>query len=220
VHDANLDHGRADRTGVPEVIYAESKTFEQTAFIARELLARNGFALATRVAPEHGARLTEQIAGSRYDARARCFCAGSLPRTGRTVAVVCAGTSDLPVADEAAFTADALGDDVLRQTDVGVAGLHRLLADVDQLTRCDAVIVVAGMEGALPSVVAGLIAPPVIAVPTSVGYGVGVGGFAALAAMLTSCAPGVAVVNIDNGFGAAALAHKIALRGALSPRTS
>jgi NCAIR mutase (PurE)-related protein len=128
--------------------------------------------------------------------------------------VVCAGTSDLPVADEAAFTLDFFGHDVVRQTDVGVAGLHRVLADVDALQRCDAVIVVAGMEGALPSVVAGLIKPPVIAVPTSVGYGANFAGISALLAMLTACAPGIAVVNIDNGFGAAAVAHKIAMRAA------
>lgn len=209
---ANIDHERGVRTGLPEVILAEYKTAEQTLAIAKALHDRNGFALATRVTAETAQVLTQQIAGSRYDARARCFVAGSLPRTERCVGVVCAGTSDLPVADEAAFVVDALGHDALRQTDVGVAGLHRVLANIDDLQKCDAVIVVAGMEGALPSVVAGLIQPPVIAVPTSIGYGASFGGLAALLGMLTACAPGIAVVNIDSGFAAAAVAHKIALR--------
>ena len=134
---------------------------------------------------------------------------GALPRTGARVAVVCAGTSDLPVAEEAAFALDAFGHDAVRATDVGVAGIHRLFDALDDIASCRAVIVVAGMEGALPSVVAGLVRAPVIAVPTSVGYGAAFDGLAALLGMLTSCAPGIGVVNIDNGFGAAALAHKI-----------
>jgi NCAIR mutase (PurE)-related protein len=214
---ANIDHGRAERTGLPEVILAEYKTPEQTLAIAKDVHARHGFVLATRVSAEVAQLLTRRIQGARYDARARCFAAGSRERTGRKVAVVCAGTSDLPVADEAAFVLDALGHDVVRQTDVGVAGLHRVLANIDALQQCDAVIVVAGMEGALPSVVAGLIQPPVVAVPTSVGYGASFGGVAALLGMLTACAPGIAVVNIDSGFGAAAVAHKIALRAAGRP---
>jgi len=212
MEETNVDHGRNARTGLPEVILAEYKTPEQTLAIAQSLVERHGFALATRVNAETAQLLTQRIADSRYDARARCFVAGARQRTGRTLGVVCAGTSDLPVADEAAFVLEALGHDVLRQTDVGVAGLHRVLANIEALQQCDAVIVVAGMEGALPSVVAGLIQPPVIAVPTSVGYGASFGGIAALLGMLTACAPGIAVVNIDSGFAAAAVAHKIAMR--------
>jgi pyridinium-3,5-biscarboxylic acid mononucleotide synthase len=210
--ESNIDHQRGERTGLSEIIFAENKTTEQTLEIARSLYDRHGFALATRVDRETGGILCAELDDSRYDARARCFVAGKVPRTGRTIGVVCAGTSDLPVADEAAFVLEALGHDALRQTDVGVAGLHRVLANIDALQRCDAVIVVAGMEGALPSVVAGLIKPAVIAVPTSIGYGASFGGIAALLGMLTACAPGIAVVNIDSGFGAAAVAHKIALR--------
>jgi len=144
-----------------------------------------------------------------YDARARVLRLGSLPRSGARIAVVCAGTSDVSVADEAAATLDAFGHDVVRRFDVGVAGVHRILAHIDELNACRAIIVVAGMEGALPSVVAGLVRAPVVAVPTSVGYGASFGGLAALLAMLNACSPGIGVVNIDNGFGAAALAHKI-----------
>jgi NCAIR mutase (PurE)-related protein len=211
VSEANLDHGRNGRTGLPEVVLAEHKSAGQTLEAVTQLHAHSGFALATRVAAVTGAALLQRFPEGRFDARARCFALGAMPATGRRVAVVCAGTSDLPVADEAAFVADFFGETVLRQTDVGVAGLHRILADVESLQSCDAVIVVAGMEGALPSVVAGLIKPPVIAVPTSVGYGANFAGIAALLSMLTACAPGIAVVNIDNGFGAAAVAHKIAL---------
>jgi pyridinium-3,5-biscarboxylic acid mononucleotide synthase len=210
--DANIDYGRHARTGLPEVILAEYKTAKQTLFIAKGIFEKHGFVLATRVSAEAARMLTQQIPGSRYDARARCFVGGSQEKTGRKIGVVCAGTSDLPVADESAFVIDALGHEAIRQTDVGIAGLHRVLANIDALQQCDAVIVVAGMEGALPSVVAGLIQPPVIAVPTSVGYGASFGGLAALLGMLTACAPGIAVVNIDSGFGAAAVAHKIALR--------
>jgi NCAIR mutase (PurE)-related protein len=143
-----------------------------------------------------------------YFERARVLRCGALPRTGVRIGVACAGTSDLPVAEEAARTLDAFGHDAHEYYDVGVAGVHRTLAVRDELDACRAVIVVAGMEGALPSVIAGLIRPPVIAVPTSVGYGASFGGIAALLAMLNSCAPGVSVVNIDNGFGAACVAHK------------
>ena len=214
MRENNIDHGRAARTGLPEVVLAEFKTAEQTAEILQLMYERHGFALATRVQAEMGPLLTARFPQARYDPRARCFALGRMSRTQRVVGVVSAGTSDLPVADEAAFSLDFFGDEVVRQTDVGVAGLHRILADIDALQRCDAVIVVAGMEGALPSVVAGLIQPPVIAVPTSIGYGASFGGITALLGMLTACAPGIAVVNIDNGFGAAAIAHKIALRAA------
>ena len=210
--DAHLDHARQDRTGIPEVILAEHKTLEQVIDIARDLTARHSAVLATRVSAQTMRKLAESFPEGRWDERSGCFAVGRLAPTGRSVAVVCAGTSDLPVANEAAFALDFFGDAVVRQTDVGVAGLHRLLADIDSLQGCDAVIVVAGMEGALPSVVAGLVKPPVIAVPTSVGYGANFQGLSALLTMLTACAPGIAVVNIDNGFGAAAVAHKIAMR--------
>jgi pyridinium-3,5-biscarboxylic acid mononucleotide synthase len=208
--EARVDIARRSRTGVPEVVFAASKTFAQTEAVMRELIVRDSFALATRIADrETGERLAEAIAGAVYDHAARAVRFGRLPVSGRRVAIVCAGTSDLPVGEEAAFTLDAFGHTVVRRTDVGVAGIHRLLADFDDVAECDVVIVAAGMEGALPSVVAGLVRAPVIAVPTSVGYGVSEGGLAALLAMLASCAPGIAVVNIDNGFGAAALAHKM-----------
>jgi hypothetical protein len=211
--DARLDHARALRTGVPEVIFAQNKTREQLERIARQLHEASGFALATRVPPEIGAELATALPGAAYDAVSRLLRWGGAPRTGRRIAVVCAGTSDVPVAEEAAQTLEALGHDAHRHYDAGVAGIHRLLGAIEELDRARAVIVVAGMEGALPSVVAGLLRPPVIAVPTSVGYGASFGGLAALLAMLNSCAPGVAVVNIDNGFGAAALAHKIVSAG-------
>jgi NCAIR mutase (PurE)-related protein len=207
---ARVDIARAARTGVPEVVYAAGKTLAQTEAVMRELYARTGFALATRV-PNHadGAALAERLPDAVYDESARALHCGRLAASGRSVGVVCAGTSDLPVADEARFTLEAFGHTVVARSDVGVAGIHRLLADFDDVAACEVVIVAAGMEGALPSVVAGLVTGPVIAVPTSVGYGVSAGGYAALLAMLASCAPGIAVVNIDNGFGAAALAHKM-----------
>ncbi len=207
---ARVDTARTRRTGVPEVVLAASKTAEQTEAIMRELYAREGFALATRIpTPETGRLLAERLAGSVYDDGARALCWGRFKPSGRRVGVVCAGTSDLPVAAEARFTLEAFGHEIVERSDVGVAGIHRLLADFDAVAACEVVIVAAGMEGALPSVVAGLVEAPVIAVPTSVGYGVSAGGYAALLAMLASCAPGIAVVNIDNGFGAAALAHKM-----------
>ena len=210
--EAMVDHHRTLRTGLPETIFAASKTEEQIEAIARELYERQGFALATRVHPEVGAGLAARLPDARYHARARSLACGHMPETGRRIAVVCAGTSDLPVADEAAFALGAWGHDVVRQTDVGVAGIHRMLVGIEQIDTCDVAIVIAGMEGALPGVLAGLVTLPVIAVPTSVGYGVSFGGVAALLAMLNACASGLAVVNIDNGFGAAALAHKFALR--------
>jgi len=209
--DARVDVGRADRTGVPEVVFAESKSVEQIVAIMRELHQRDGFALATRVPPAFAPALIEALPMAVFDERARAMRVGRLPQTRGVVGVLCAGTSDLPVADEAAFTLDAFGHRTIRRTDVGVAGLHRLLADFNELQMCDVLIVVAGMEGALPSVVAGLARPPIVAVPTSIGYGVSAGGFTALHTMLASCAPGIAVVNIDNGFGAAAFAHKLIL---------
>jgi hypothetical protein len=205
-----VDTDRRARTGVPEVVLAERKTRAHIEAAMRELNARDGFALATRVADrETGEALAAALPDAVFDAGARALRCGRLPASGRRIAVVCAGTSDLPVADEAAFVLEAFGHDVVRRSDVGVAGIHRLFADFDEVAACEIAIVVAGMEGALPSVVAGLVSAPVIGVPTSVGYGVAAGGHAALHAMLASCAPGIAVVNIDNGFGAAALAHKM-----------
>jgi pyridinium-3,5-biscarboxylic acid mononucleotide synthase len=206
---ARLDTERLDRTGVPEVIYAAGKTLEQNLALIGALFARTGFALATRVPPDQLEPLAAAFPDAIVDRDAGALRRGSLRRTGKRVAVVCAGTSDLPVANEAAFAVDAFGDDAVRATDVGVAGIHRLFDALDDITMCGAIIVVAGMEGALPSVVAGLVRAPVIAVPTSVGYGASFEGLAALLGMLNACAPGIAVVNIDNGFGAAAIAHKI-----------
>ncbi len=206
---ARLDHERRDRTGIPEVVFAAGKTAAQNVALIGALHARTGFALATRIPADQHRTVTEAYPDASFEPLSGSLRLGALPRTGARVAVVCAGTSDLRVAEEAAFALDALGDDAVRATDVGVAGIHRLFDALDDVAACRAVIVVAGMEGALPSVVAGLVRAPVIAVPTSIGYGAAFEGVAALLAMLTSCAPGIGVVNIDNGFGAAALAHKI-----------
>lgn len=211
--ESRPDLHRAARTSVPEVIYGANKTREQIEEIARALHGATGFALATRVAGADGAALAARLPGARYFERARLLQWGELPRSGKRIGVACAGTSDLPVAEEAAFTLGAFGHDVHTCYDIGVAGVHRTLAVRDELDACGVVIVVAGMEGALPSVIAGLIRPPVVAVPTSVGYGASFEGLAALLAMLNSCAPGVSVVNIDNGFGAACVAHKIVALG-------
>jgi NCAIR mutase (PurE)-related protein len=210
---ARLDHDRAARQGMPEFVYAESKTPEQVATIMTRMVAQQGYALASRASEAHADVVTAQIAAAEYDATSRLITVDRMPRLDvGLVKVVAAGTSDLPVAEEAFGVLDFLGDRVERLYDVGVAGVHRLLAHVDQLAEADVLIVVAGMEGALPTVVGGLIDPPIIAVPTSVGYGASFQGLAALLGMLNSCAPGVTVVNIDNGLGAAAAAHRI-LRG-------
>ena len=205
---ATVDTQRGVRQGVSEVIYGAGKTASQIAGIADALVAAGApRVLATRVdaakASEAQALLTCGLAWH-YDETSRTVLAGNVPEPDGNgeVIVACAGTSDLPVAEEAARTAEALGNRVRRLTDVGVAGLHRLLAHAGELAEAQVVIAVAGMEGALPSVVAGLVSCPVIAVPTSVGYGASFGGATALLAMLTSCASGVSVVNIDNGFGA------------------
>ncbi len=213
---ATIDYGRQARTGFPEVIYGAGKSAEQIIAIARGLLASGQTALATRVSAPKGADIRNELGGT-YDATAQIWWRGDIvARTGR-VAVVCAGTSDLPVAEEAAVSLNVLGVEVLRVVDVGIAGLHRLLDRAAELHRCDVIVVVAGMDGALPGVVAGLMSAPVIAVPTSVGYGASFGGVAALLTMLNACAPGIGVVNIDNGYGAAALAARmlpLAQRGA------
>lgn len=207
---ATLDTHRALRTGLPEVVLAERKTAAQVAAIARRI-ARHGPLLVTRLAPEKAGPARRAVRGATYDPVSRTLRRGrmDLPARG-PVAICCAGTSDLPVCEEAAATLDVMGVEALRVYDVGVAGLHRLLARRAELDRARAVIVVAGMEGALPSVVGGLIGKPVIGVPTSVGYGAHLGGLAPLLTMLNSCAPNVTVVNVDNGFGAAAVAGLIA----------
>ncbi|NOZ73012.1 MAG: nickel pincer cofactor biosynthesis protein LarB [Chloroflexi bacterium] len=210
---ATLDHDRQSRSGLPEIVYAESKTPEQVAIIMSKLYEHSGHALATRANTSHFTAVRERLPQAQYHELARLITVGSPlqrpPKEGVYVAVVCAGTSDLPVAEEAALTLEWAGHRVERITDVGVAGIHRLFAVEDILQQASVCIVVAGMEGALPSVVGGRVVCPVIAVPTSVGYGANFGGLSALLGMLTACAPGIAVVNIDNGFGAAAAAHRI-----------
>ena len=206
---ATVDHARARRVGAPEVVYAEGKTPAQVAGIARRIVARSGHCLVTRAGEAAQAALRRDFPRSRVNPLARTVLVGRAPAGVGRVCVVSAGTSDLPVAEEAAETLAALGSRVERLVDVGVAGLHRLLARSPAVRRANAVVVVAGMEGALASVVGGLTARPVFAVPTSVGYGSSFRGLAALLAMLNSCAPGVAVLNIDNGFGAAFAAHRV-----------
>jgi pyridinium-3,5-biscarboxylic acid mononucleotide synthase len=211
--DACLDHQRSLRTGIPEVIYGASKTAEQIINIARALLSQSGPVMATRVDREKAASVRGSLPELQYSSDARMLfakeCPADLTERRGTVMVVCAGTSDIQVAEEAFLTAACFGNPVTRLYDVGVAGLHRLLAKRNLLSTAKVIIVVAGMEGALPSVVGGLVSCPVIAVPTSVGYGASFGGIAALLGMLNSCAPGVAVVNIDNGFGAGCMADAI-----------
>jgi NCAIR mutase (PurE)-related protein len=208
---ATLDLHRALRRGFPEAVYGAGKTPRQIAAIVDRMRRAGQTALVTRVGPEVRDVVAAGQPGVEYHAEARALVvrAGKAPRPRPGVVVVTAGTSDLPVAEEAALTAELLGQGVSRVHDVGVAGLHRLLAHRETLTRARVIVAVAGMEGALPSVVAGLVDCPVIAVPTSTGYGTGLGGVAALLAMLNSCSPGVAVVNIDNGFGAGCLAALI-----------
>lgn len=198
-----VDTHRALRTGDPEVVYAEGKTTAQVLDNVARLQARNGRVLVTRCSPE----VAHALGGA-----GRTVLLGEPPAPRGLVAVLAAGTSDGPVAEEAAVTARAFGAEVERVDDVGVAGLHRLLAARDVLERADVLVTVAGMEGALPSVVGGLVGTPMVAVPTSVGYGASFGGLAALLAMLNSCAPGVTVVNIDNGFGAGVFAARVARR--------
>ncbi len=226
---ARIDHHRALRTGLPEVIYAAGKTPEQTAEIFARMATAGHAVLATRATPETAAAVLAIIPAAMHNPIARtialsaaypdpttpdpCSLIPEPSTSGPCVAVLCAGTSDLPVAEEAAVTAELFGSRVVRLFDVGVAGLHRLLSVRDQLANADAIVVCAGMEGALPSVVGGLVGVPVIAVPTSVGYGASFAGSAALLGMLNSCSPNVVVVNIDNGFGAAYTATLIARAG-------
>jgi len=209
---SKVDHHRELRQGFPEVILGEGKTLSQVNAIAREMLRYHGNVLVTRVSPAMARGIRKRFAKARSNALARTVIIrrGPIPKSGKgKILIISAGTSDLPVAEEARETALILGNEVETLYDVGVAGIHRLLHHRELLRAARVVIVVAGMEGALASVVGGLLDKPIIAVPTSVGYGVGLGGFAALAGMLNSCAAGVAVVNIDNGFGAACVASLI-----------
>lgn len=211
---ATLDHHRALRQGFPEVVYGEGKSPHQVVTITERIMEHGRSVLVTRTDGATRQALRVRFADAAVNELARTVRIGSqeLLTARETILVITAGTSDLPVAEEAAESAIAMGNSVARLNDVGVAGLHRLLAQGEALTRAGVVIVVAGMDGALPSVVGGLVACPVIAVPTSVGYGASLGGLAALFTMLNSCAAGVTVVNIDNGFGAAAAATRILSR--------
>ena len=214
---ARLDFDRDRRTGFGETVYGPGKTAGQLAEIFAEFRRRGRRALATRVTAEQAAALAERLPDTAYDPVSRTLASAwrarrPAPRLDGSVAVLAAGTADLPVAEEAAKTVEFFGGRVSRFYDVGIAGLHRLLGVVGDVRRADVVIAAAGMEGALPSVAAGLVPAPVIALPTSVGYGCGAGGIAAALAMLSSCAEGVTVVNIDNGFGAAVAACRILRR--------
>lgn len=222
---ADLDFDRAERCGFPEVIYAAGKTPEQIVAIAQALVAEHGIAFATRVRDEAVGVLRAAFPDACWFERSRVFLVDRRKdalsgttleellvcpnRAAGNVVVACAGTSDLPVAEEAALTARIMGSHVEMLVDVGVAGVHRTLRHLDELQRARAIVVVAGMEGALASLIGGLVDVPVVAVPTSVGYGASFGGVAALLGMLNSCAGGVSVVNIDNGFGAGQIADRI-----------
>jgi len=208
---ANVDTHRALRKGFPEVIFGQGKTPDQVVRIATKLLAREQRLLVTRITPAHARALRKKWRGAIYHEIARCVTIEKrpLPKRPGKIAILCAGTSDMPIAEEAAVTADIMGNQVERIYDVGVAGLHRLLSRLELIQSAKVIVAVAGMEGALPSVVAGLVASPVIAVPTSVGYGANFHGLTALLGMLNSCGSGVTVVNIDNGFGAGYAASQI-----------
>jgi len=208
---AQVDTHRALRKGFPEVVFGAGKTPGQVLKIAAKILEHEQRVLVTRITTEHARTLRKKFKRAVYHELARCVTieGKSLPKVSGTIVVVCAGTSDLPVAEEAAVTAEIMGNRVERISDVGVAGVHRLFNRLETIRQANVVVVVAGMEGALPSVVAGLISRPVIAAPTSVGYGASFGGLAALLGMLNSCGSGVTVVNIDNGFGAGYAASQI-----------
>lgn len=208
---ANIDHHRNLRTGYPEAVFCQGKKPEQIAEIMKELAVRNKNVIGTRAAYADYEAVKKELPEAEYfqDARMIVLMGDPLPKREGVIAVVTAGTADIPVAEEAAVTAQVLGNKVDRIYDVGVAGIHRLFAKLDRIRRANVVIVVAGMEGALASVVGGLVERPVIAVPTSIGYGANLGGISALLSMLNSCANGVGIVNIDNGFGAAYLASNI-----------
>ena len=208
---ANVDTHRALRKGFPEVVFGAGKTPEQVLKITSKLLEREERVLVTRITAQHARLLRKKFKSAVHHELPRCVTIekSHAERRAGTIVVACAGTSDLPVAEEAAVTAEIMGNHVERISDIGIAGVHRLLGRLEIIQRANVVIVVAGMEGALPSVVAGLVSKPVIAVPTSIGYGASFGGLAALLAMLNSCSSGVTVVNIDNGFGAGFAASQI-----------
>jgi NCAIR mutase (PurE)-related protein len=209
---AHIDHHRSLRKGFPEVIYGEGKTVQQITTLLERMMGQESVVLATRISPEKAKPIMRAIPDCRYDEDARMITLGqpsSKTAVRGAILVVSAGTSDIPVAREAILTAEAMGNPVRSIFDVGVAGLHRLLAHREALETASVLVVVAGMEGALPSVVGGMVNRPVIAVPTSVGYGTSLGGLAALLSMLNSCSSNVAVVNIDNGFGAGYMAAMI-----------
>ena len=208
---ARVDSDRARRCGFPEVIFGQGKTPADVLVIGRTILEHDSVLLVSRANIEQHRALETAFPTARWHERARCITVElqPLPKNAGEIGVICAGTSDLPVAEEATVTLEIFGNRVRRIHDVGVAGIHRLLAERDAMESCNALIVVAGMEGALPSAVAGLVSKPVIAVPTSIGYGASFGGLAALLGMLNSCGSGVTVVNIDNGFGAAYAAATI-----------
>jgi NCAIR mutase (PurE)-related protein len=218
---AALDHHRTLRQGFPEVIFGEGKTPDQMKTIARSLLKRGGPLLATRVSPQAAKVLLKLDRRAVYHALARVVVVQQTPKESvGDVLVVTAGTSDIPVAEEAKLTAEIMGSRVEVVYDVGVAGVHRVLGHQDRLRRARVVVVVAGMDGALPSVIGGLVDCPVVAVPTSRGYGASFGGLAALLTMLNSCAAGVAVMNIDNGFGAGVFAHRVNVASTKDERDS
>lgn len=212
---ARVDSQRAKRQGLPEVVLCVGKTPSQVAEIMEVLVNSEGLGIATKATQRIYQAVRKRLPEARFHSEARIISAGTplSERGNSTVVVVSAGTSDLPIAEEAAVTASLIGHRVERLYDVGVAGLHRVLSEVEKLRQASVIIVVAGMDGALASVVAGLVDAPVIAVPTSKGYGATFEGLSALLSMMTACVPGIAVVNIDNGFGAAALAHRM-VRGA------
>ncbi len=213
MQDACIDHHRTLRTGIPEVIYGASKSSEQIISIALALLRKNVPVLATRVDNEKAKEVRDKLPDLTFHPKAQILSANPLKNEDTshrgTIIIICAGTSDIPIAEEAKVTAECLGNPVETLYDVGVAGLHRLLDKQHLFQKAAVIIVIAGMEGALPSVVGGLVSCPVIGVPTSIGYGANFGGIAALLGMLNSCVPSLAVVNIDNGFGAACMATSI-----------
>jgi pyridinium-3,5-biscarboxylic acid mononucleotide synthase len=212
---AKLDIHRSLRTGFPEVVFCQGKTGSQAAEIVEKLSRRHEKIIATRVTKDVADIISASVSAGKYYPQAGMFIVDKTKHgptkkaSGKYIMVLTAGTADIPVAEEAALTAETMGSIVERSYDVGVAGLHRLLAQKDKIMRANVIIVVAGMEGALPSIVGGMVSCPVIAVPTSIGYGASFGGLSALLAMLNSCASGVAVVNIDNGFGAGYFAHLV-----------
>ena len=206
---AKLDVDRAERSGVAEAVFGEGKTSLEIQSIADEMMAATGRLLVTRLDAQTAAILCRKHPSARYHERARVLTGGEPPEADSVVTILAAGTSDLEVAEEAAVCCGWLGCSVDRHYDVGLAGVHRLFAHMDEVRTADVVIVAAGMDGALPTLVAGLVRQPVIALPTSIGYGASFAGLAALLTMLNACSPGIAVVNIDNGYGAAVLARRI-----------